>query len=66
MEIEYMELERMDNKDRLVKYYDRLTRQEREQLLKQLKQERSRLETRIKEKQSIIDYLESHFIIEVH
>ena len=66
MEIEYVELERMDNKDRLVKYYDRLTRQEKEQILKQLKQERVKLEARIKEKQSIIDYLESHFITEVH
>lgn len=52
-------------KNRLVKY-DSLIEQEKQQLVNQLKQDKSNLETRIKEKQSIIDYLESHFIIEVH
>ena len=43
-------------KNRLMKY-DSLTEQEKQQLVNQLKQDKSNLETRIKEKQSIIDYL---------
>ncbi len=42
--------------NRLVKY-DSLTEQEKQRLVNQLKQDKSNLETRIKEKQNIIDYL---------
>ena len=43
-------------KNRLVKY-DSLTEQEKQQLVNRLKQDKSNLETRIKEKQNIVDYL---------
>ena len=43
-------------KNRLVKY-NGLTDPEKQELLKQLKQDKSKLEARIKEKQNIIDYL---------
>ncbi len=42
--------------NRLVKY-NSLMDSEKQELLKQLKRDRSKLETRIKEKQNIIDYL---------
>ena len=62
MEIEYVELEKMikenKNKNRLAKY-DSLTVLEKQELLKQLKQDQSKLETRTKEKQKIIDDLDN-------
>ena len=52
-----------DIENRLVKYYNELTELEKQELIKHLKQDKSSLESRLKEKQGIIDYLQKQVIM---